>query len=161
MRLPTRYRRFSAVVFVALTGCGDDARLSVSVRSMPAPLNTSEVRYRIEAGSKAWAATLPATSSGLSPEREFDTPTSGSARVAFTMVLPGGREASTGEVSVALRGDWSWGFELVAATQDPARQCFGCYGSKAFALPADLRSAGSDSLWLVWGGNSIKHPVVY
>ena len=146
---------------MALTACGDDARLSVSVRSMPAPLSTSEVRYRIDAGARAWTATLPAASTGLAPQREFDTPTSGSARVAFTMVLPVGREASAGDVTVALRGDWSWGFELIAATEDPARTCFGCYGSKAFALPADLRAAGRDSLWLVWGGNSIRHPVVY
>ena len=159
--MPRTYRAIAAAVLLVVAACGDDARLSVSVRSMPAPLNTSEVRYRIDAGSRAWTATLPATSTGLSPQREFDTPTSGTARVAFTVVLPGGREASAGEVTVALRGDWSWGFELIAATEDPARVCFGCYGSKAFALPADLRAAGGDSLWLVWGGNSIKHPVVY
>jgi hypothetical protein len=39
------------VAFLALTACGDDARLSVGTQPMPAPLNTAEVRYRIEAGS--------------------------------------------------------------------------------------------------------------
>jgi hypothetical protein len=161
MSLTRRHKLLATAVFLGLIACNsDDARLAVSVSSMPPSLTTSEVRYRIVAGAKAWTATLPATSSGT-PGREFDTPTSGTARVAFTMVLPGGREVSAGEVTVALRGDWTWGFDLSAATQDPARTCFGCSGSKAFALPADLRSAGRDSLWLVWGGNSIKHPVVY
>jgi hypothetical protein len=147
---------------VLANGCGDDARLSVSVQPMPAPLNTAEVRYRIEAGVVSWTATLPAVSHGGGrASREFDTPTSGSARVSFVMVLPGGREVSSGAAIVTLRGDWLWGFDLMSSTEDPAKRCLGCYGSKSFVLPADLRTTGRDSLWLVWGGNSIKNPVVY
>lgn len=160
MRPTRRYQHVITVILVGLTACRrDDARLSVSVGPLPVSLSTAEVRYRIDAGSRVWTATLQATSSGAS--REFDTPTSGTARVAFTVVLPGGREVSAGDVTIALRGDWAWSFDLTAATADPARTCFGCSGSKAFALPADLRSPGRDSLWLTWGGNSIDHPVVY
>ena len=129
---------------------------------MPAPLNTAEVRYRIEAGVLTRTATLPTTLvGGTRATREFDTPASGAARVSFVMVLPDGREVSSGDATVNLRGDWVWDFDLMASTADPKKQCFGCYGSKSFPLPADLRTTGRDSVWLVWGGNSIKNPVVY
>lgn len=129
---------------------------------MPTPLNTAEVRYRIEAGVLSYTATLPITPVGETrATRQFDTPTSGDARVSFVVVLPDGRQASSGDATVSLRGDWAWRFDLMASAEDPRKSCFGCYGSKPFALPADLRTTDRDSLWLVWGGNSIKHPVVY
>ena len=162
MRLSRVHRSLCLAAILALTACGDDARLSVSTQPMPAPLNTAEVRYRIDAGVLSRTASLPTTLvAGTRATREFDTPTSGTARVSFSMVLPGGREVSSGEATVNLRGDWVWDFELTASTEDPRKRCFGCFGSKAFPVPADLRTAGRDSVWLVWGGNAIKHPVVY
>jgi len=155
----------SAAVATGLLGaCSDEARLSVGVQPMAPPLNTAEIRYRIEIGGRRWTFTLPASATGSGGRQtsgEFQTPTSGTARVVFSVVLPDGREVASGDASVAVRGDWSWGFDLFAATTDPRRMCFGCVASKSFALPADLRSEGRDSLWLVWGGNTIKHPRTY
>ena len=165
-RIAAKVALVSACGTASLLGAckGDDARLSVAVQPMSSPLNTAEVRYRIDIGGRRWQFTLPATASPAGGRRtsgEFETPRSGTARVAFTVVLPDGREVASGDASVALRGDWAWSFDLFAATADPRGMCFGCAGSKSFALPSDLRANGRDSLWLVWGGNSIKKPRIY
>lgn len=149
-----------AAVLLLGTGCGSDARLSVSAVALSPTLNTAEVRYRIVAGDRNWAVTLPSPA-GDRHSQEFDTPKSGTGRVSFAVKMPDGREVGAGEVTVPLRDDWAWDFDLSAKTEDPRRTCFGCVGSKAFALRQEFRETGRDSLWLVWGGNSIKHPVVY
>lgn len=167
--ISTRISRMLAIASAAvatgiLGACNDEARLSVAVQPMAPPLNTAEIRYRIEIGGRRWQFTLPAsaTANGVrQTSGEFQTPTSGTARVMFSVVLPDGREVASGDASVAARGDWAWGFDLFAATTDPRRMCFGCVASKSFALPVDLRTDGRDSLWLVWGGNTIKHPRIY
>src|SRR5687768_13943113 len=41
------------------------------------------------------------------------------------------------------------------------RSCSVSFAIEAFALPLDLRAPGADSVWLMWSGNSIKHPVVF
>lgn len=147
------------------SGCSSDARLAVAAQPMTAELNAATIRYRVEAGVRNWTVDLQPVAAGTSAGRRngpaFDTPQKGTATVTFSVILPDGRAIATGQASVPLRGDWEWDFELMALTDDPKPTCFGCFGSKSFALPADLRSAGRDSLWLVWGGNSIRDPVVY
>ncbi|MEO8564029.1 MAG: hypothetical protein ABI601_18255 [bacterium] len=44
---------------------------------------------------------------------------------------------------------------------DPTRYCFGCLGARAFPLAAEYRRSTNDSVWVVWGGNSFKNPVIY
>lgn len=159
-------RVFASVAVWSVAACRDGAKLGVGVQPLRAPLNTATVRYRIEAGVRTWAVTLPpkTDSRGRDERRdsdEFDTPRTGAARVSFTLVLPDGRQISSGEVTIPLKRDWRWGVELQARTGDPRSDCFGCFGSKSFALPEQFRSAGRDSLWLVWGGNSNSDPVVY
>jgi hypothetical protein len=65
---------------------------------------------------------------------------------------------ATGTFDVPLREDWRWGVDIFVADSNPMRYCFGCFGSRSFkAAP----SAPGDSLFLVWGGNSISNPVIY
>jgi hypothetical protein len=165
VREALRSARMSCVVVGTLAACEPDARLSVGVQPMPASLNTAVARYRIAAGVRSWTVTLPEPGSGGGSARlrsgAMDTPRSGTARVSFALVLPDGRELSVGYATVALRSDWVWNFDLFVRTEDPMRTCFGCAGSKAFPLPPDFREAGRDSVWLVWGGNRIRDPVVY
>jgi hypothetical protein len=155
----------ASVAALGLAACNNDARISVAAQPMSTALNTSEVRYRIDAGGRQWNLTLPPIPvdvvAGRRTAGQIDTPTSGQALVSFTITLPGGREVASGSALVDLRSDWVWDFDVYAATEDPRRQCFGCVGSKAFALPEELKSAGRDSVWLVWGGNTIKHPRIY
>ena len=101
--------RIAATVALVVSACGtasllgackaDEARLSVAVQPMSSPLNTADVRYRIDIGDRRWQFTLPATASPAGGRRtsgEFETPRSGTARVAFTVVLPDGREVASG-----------------------------------------------------------------
>jgi len=80
--------------------------------------------------------------------------------VTFNLVA-NGATISTGSVSLPARSDWAWTINILSRTSDPAFQCLGCVGSRAFTLPEAWRSPGRDSLWIVWGGNSISNPVVY
>ena len=135
---------------VLLAACGNpDARIGVGVQSAPTVSSTAEVRYRILAGLRAWSVSFPiGPGGGATPQRskDFDTPKSGTAQVSFSIVLGDGREVANGEISLPLRDDWIWSVELQTRTVDPRQGCFGCVGSKSFALPQDLRTQGADSV---------------
>jgi hypothetical protein len=51
--------------------------------------------------------------------------------------------------------------DLIHQTTNPDEACFGCVGSQVFPLAPAYRATGRDSLWVVWGGNSISDPVIY
>lgn len=53
------------------------------------------------------------------------------------------------------------GASVRSATTDPKFECFGCLGSQAFPLIAEYQAPDRDSIWVVWGGNSISDPVIY
>jgi hypothetical protein len=69
--------------------------------------------------------------------------------------------ASAGDVQLPLRSDWVYNVSIRPDTSDRLRLCFGCAGYRAFAIDARYQSPQADSVYVVWGGNSIKHPVVY
>ena len=91
----------------------------------------------------------------------FETRTSGTLRVSYVLTHPTGGEISSGLVELDLRADWGWGVTIHADTANPERMCFGCIGSRAFALAPAFRIPAADSVYVVWGGNSIKNPVIY
>ena len=68
---------------------------------------------------------------------------------------------SAGTVTLPLRRDWRWNVSVQSATTDPKFECFGCLGSQAFPLIAEYQAPDRDSIWVVWGGNSISAPVIY
>lgn len=92
------------------------------------------------------------------PERR--TSSSGMLEVSFRLTNQG-TTISAGSVQLPLSRDWRWTVELRAVTTDPAYGCFGCVGTRAFPLREAYRVPGRDSIWVVWGGNSISRPVAY
>ncbi len=66
-----------------------------------------------------------------------------------------------GAFSVELKSDWFWSFDFVVSDMNPFDFCMGCSGYRAYALPETLKRNENDSLFVIWGGNSIKNPVIY
>jgi hypothetical protein len=94
--------------------------------------------------------------------REFKTAKSGELKVTFKL-LDGENLISSGQFEMPLRSDWAWNteFQSSPARSDPLAGCFGCSGARVFALTEGYGMLPSDSLYVIWGGNSIKNPVVY
>ncbi len=87
----------------------------------------------------------------------FGTQDHGTLRGAVWLVSASDSIAA-GTVDLPLRDDWRWSVDIFVADSNPMRQCFGCVGTRSFkAAPG----APGDSLFLVWGGNWISHPVTY
>lgn len=150
------------LVFLAALGCsmtGDEAHARVHYSQggkLPRELLTVTVTdpmgIRTLRGSDIGAS--------WSDGRQFPTATSGSLQLAFRFAA-GSVVASEGAVEVPLRTDWSYDFTLSVDSLDPTRYCLGCMGHRAFPLDAAYRGSPRDSVWLVWGGNYIKNPVIY
>lgn len=92
--------------------------------------------------------------------REFRTRTSGTLTVDVTLA-DGSEQIAAGRVEIPLRPDWGWSVHLHRGDANPVERCFGCFGYRAFALAEAHRATPADSLWVVWGGNSISNPVIY
>jgi hypothetical protein len=95
--------------------------------------------------------------SGVPRTENFGTQDHGTLH-AVVWLVSAGDTIAVGSVQFPLRDDWRWGVDIFVADSNPMKYCFGCFGSRSFkAAPG----APGDSLFLVWGGNSISHPVVY
>lgn len=95
------------------------------------------------------------------PTRYYDTATAGSLRVAFTLKRTEGERIGEGTFYLDLREDWKWNviFRADRASFDPLRDCMGCAGSRSFpidttALEREYPSS-PDSIYVVWGGNTL------
>lgn len=93
--------------------------------------------------------------------REFRTPGTGTLRIEAVLKRPGEAVLTTGVIELEIRDDWIWGVDIFLTDEDPTRTCFGCIGYKSFAIPEGLTEEPQDSLFMVWGGNSISNAVVY
>ena len=149
----------AALISLAALGCDDDARVTVrydEVARLPSELLTVTVTDPFA------THTLRGRDIGGSGRegRQIETPIVGKLRVAFRFAT-GSAVVSEGAAEVPLRADWIYGFSVQVDSVNPTRFCFGCMGSQAFALDEAYRRSARDSVWLVWGGNSIKNPVVY
>ena len=94
--------------------------------------------------------------------RLFNTATTGDLKVSFQLI-DGGKLVSSGWIELPLRSDWGWSIDFVPAParRNPFDACFGCSGARAVALDSLYTESPTDSMNVIWGGNSIKHPVVY
>lgn len=98
--------------------------------------------------------------SGRRDAGAFATGTAGELTTSF-WVIQDPDTLSSGELRLDLRPDWEWNISIFRADRDPSETCFGCVGAAAYELGAALQTAPADSVWLVWGGNSISDPVVF
>jgi len=150
-------------LLVGAGACEPDARLSVSAPLIP-PLALEMLTVTVREGHRTWqwhGDDFRSTRDNATPHTsEISTSTRGEVEVRFRFQT-GNQILSEGTVTLPLREDWRWGVDIHAATTDPRLQCFGCFGSRAFALAADFRPVNRDSIWVVWGGNSISNPVIY
>jgi len=74
---------------------------------------------------------------------------------------PGEAPLASTSIDLELREDWVWGVDIFLTDGNPGTMCFGCAGYEAVAVPDTLVPEATDSLYVVWGGNSISDPVVY
>lgn len=146
-----------AIGLLGGTACREDeARATVRAAAQPEPaIRQQRPLPSIVVSAPGFRRALTAEEIG-SPPAEFRTPTSGTLTVEFSM---GG--ASSGAVAVDLAPDRLWSFEILVDSIDPSRRCFGCAGARGFALDPAYRRTATDSVWVVWGRNSIRHPVVF
>ena len=100
-------------------------------------------------------------SSGYRSTVPLKTISSGEIDIHFEIYGDSPTPSVDGDLSIELRSDWHWTVDFVIAEQNPDQYCMGCFGSKAFALPAFMQRDDNDSLYVIWGGNSISNPVIY
>jgi len=159
-------RQYFTVILPLLLGaaCEPGARVSVAT-ALRTPLDSSMLFVTITDGNRFWewhGADLRSSAAlGMPHSPERATRTRGDLLVSFRVHDTAQGPVATGSVTIPLRNDWRWRVDFINATEDPVLLCFGCAGSRAFALPPTHRAPGFDSLWVVWGGNSISDPVIY
>jgi hypothetical protein len=156
-------RSLLQLVAMLLAGCSKDAKISAVARLDP-PLTVRMLTISVRDDGRAWTWRGSDFHSSLEwptpTTTERDTRTRGDIEIAFRLEVAG-TTLSEGRVTLPLRPDWRWGLQVVSATSDPVEACFGCVGSKAFPLASQYRGPDRDSVWLIWGGNSINDPVVH
>jgi hypothetical protein len=141
------------------TGCsGGEAEVRFSVQSPPGAEDVPNVTVSFRDGDRIRGVELDASNrvSG-----KYSTKTSGDLEVRCSIATAQGEMPNVGSITLPLKNDWIWGVDFFISTVDPAAGCFGCFGSESFALDPDLGYEEDKKLYIVWGGNSISHPVVY
>jgi hypothetical protein len=162
LRRAAAHRLPQVALLIALIG--EDARISISADiAPPLSLDMLTVTLRDRDRLLTWhgADFRPRPENATPSTGDQDTFTSGPDLELNYQLESGGEVLSSGSVILPRRSDWSWGVTIWARTTDPGEECFGCFGSAAFPLAPAFRAAGRDSVWLVWGGNSISDPVIY
>ena len=101
-------------------------------------------------GSNAWSS------------KEFPTTSSGNIIIGFELKTKSNKLISQGDISIPLKEDWAWSVEFRHSSFNPIKGCFGCYGSKSFPILNDnYIKEDTDSIYVVYGGNYISHPLIY
>jgi hypothetical protein len=73
-----------------------------------------------------------------------------------------GALVSGGRIALDLRKDWGWGIDIYHTDRNPYHMCMGCFGYESFPILGSAYLTGDgDSVFVIWGGNSISNPVEY
>lgn len=160
----TPRRKLIPLLILALSACGEDARISISAQLDP-PLTMEMLTVRVIDVNRV----ISFTGADFVTDANHPTPTTtevGTATSGPDLQVSYALEnadvfLSGGTVTVPRRSDWRWHVTLSAATTGPQEGCFGCFGSMAFPLAQSFRPPERDSIWVVWGGNSISDPAIY
>lgn len=126
-------------------------KISIGVIGNANPLSIKgELNNNAAIGSLAWES------------ENYRTANSGSVIIKFEIKTELNKLISKGEISIPLKKDWAWSVEISHSNSDPLIGCFGCVESKSFPiLESEYISNNADSIFIVYGGNSISNPVIY
>jgi hypothetical protein len=153
----------SFAIAVIVTGCSAD-QASVSYTFLEEPgFQVDLLVLEFSDGSLTRRLTdddFEAATGSRRDTRVFGTRTAGELVTSFWL-LQGSDTLSSGELRIELRSDWAWNIGFLRADEDPSGTCFGCVGAAPYELAPSAQAVPTDSLWLVWGGNSISDPVVF
>jgi hypothetical protein len=149
-----------------LGGCSNSDESRVTINAwLPVPLEPGMLRVKADDGNAVWNLTgvdFHLVSGAQYRGPTLQTANHGTLTVSYAFLpLGSGATVSAGAVELPLRRDWGYGIDIRPDTADPRLLCFGCAGSKAFPLAPEFRSFRAESVYVVWGGNSIRHPVIY
>lgn len=147
-----------------IIGCSSDdsSELRLSIQG-----NTSILRraIRVEMTAGGWNKTLyGADFNSLDSQvhtKSFVTPTSGSILIRFTLSDSIRGQLDFGTITLDAKPDWRWSVDFVLSSGNPFYSCFGCIGYSAFSVDSIFQTSNQDSLFIIWGGNSIKNPVIF
>jgi hypothetical protein len=161
------HMRCIVVIGLALIGLGcSEKPATIGARALlTPPINVEMLTVTFREGGRTWQARSTEfttdASMAVPHTREWQTGTHGSLDVAFELADSLGTVVASGQIALPLRSDWRWGIDFFNTGADPELLCVGCLGSRAFAILPAYRAYAGDSLWVVWGGNSISRPIVY
>jgi hypothetical protein len=155
------------VLSVLIAGCstfrsGDVSEVQLSIQG-----NSDVLRrvIHVQLTAPRWTEVLTGADFGYpdSPNhtKPLETPEAGNLQVEVVLKDSTGEHVSSGSITIDIRPDWRWGVDIVLWNENPFYGCFGCVGYKAFYVDSVYRRTPEDSLYVVWGGNWIKHPVIY
>ncbi len=91
----------------------------------------------------------------------YTTPLSGTLSLSYILTDTTGDTISQGSAAIPLKSDWAWQFDICPDHHNPYYYSFGVVGFKAFSINPAYCDSTTDSIFVLWGGNSIKNPVVY
>ena len=66
-----------------------------------------------------------------------------------------------GSINLPLKNDWCWHIQIYIGSENPYLYCFGCQGYKSFPIHDKYKSSPIDSMYIIWGGNTITFPRLY
>lgn len=160
------FAAISIIVILIASGCGDDkdARLQLNLINPSFSIDNIIVTAKDGGLTRVLDSdNFRVNGSGYKSDW-INTRKSGKIDISFR--IWDGISRSTdpdleGSLELELKPDWYWSIDFVVAESNPALYCMGCSGSVGFELPSPLQSEQGDSLFLIWGGNSISNPVIY
>jgi hypothetical protein len=163
MRRPWEAWALVCLLSLSLAACGEErAELQIAIQGETELLRRAlYVEATAPRWRRAWTGAEIGTRSSPNHSAPVETPNDGTLRVRAELQDASGAVLTSGEVRLDLRPDWVWGVDIWLASENPTLGCFGCMGYRAFAIPAALRVTPTDSLYMIWGGNSISNPVVF
>ncbi len=163
----TMNRLTISLALLFISGCSffeddDQSQVQLSIQGN-SPVLRQMIHVQLTA--PAWSKSLSGKDFGSAEwpnyTLPFETPKSGTLLVRVSLSDSAGQHVSSGSIALDIRSDWRWGVDIFLSNRNPTEGCFGCFGYHAFEADSIYQETPTDSLYLVWGGNSIKHPVIY
>lgn len=157
-----KYLPLFIIPFIISCSSDDSSELQLSIQGDTTILRKA---IRVEMTSGGWSKTLYGADFGTldsqNHSQSFVTPTSGSIRIRFTLSDSTRGDLNSGIIVLDAKPDWRWSVDFVLSSGNPFNSCYGCIGYSAFSVDSVFQTSNGDSLFVIWGGNSIKNPVIY